>query len=259
MTTLTPMSVFQYVLCALKARTIHEISATFEPRTFPEEIIGEAAREFAATLLPSTRAAFNGRFERGINLAKQGAVSNYIDPYEPDAPRLFEVKSANQYRSPFSYIVDLVNQYCECPDHNKGHFCKHRVAANIIEIATQKTNKAMVREDLQPQTKIDFEPKPEPKVDTKSEPEPKAEPGNGVPKETDPSSYESIIWAVIRHNGKILGVEVINIEDETATVRALPEIKDGKKLLPQFPFPGGKCMEIVPKDSLFHVKVFQHQ
>ena len=67
--------------------------------------------------------AFNGRFERGENMAKQGMVSTYETPVRPDRKRLFRVRSSNSSSPPFSYVVDLENQTCECPDNLKGHFC----------------------------------------------------------------------------------------------------------------------------------------
>jgi hypothetical protein len=251
MATLTPKSIFRYALSSLRKLTIRETSPISGPLTFPEEVINTASREFAETLSSHTLAAFNGRFERGINLAKQGAVSKYFGPYQAHKKRLYQVKSSNQYRPPYSYMVDLDDQTCECPDHWKGHFCKHRVASHIIEIASWKTKAAEVAASDPVQAETDSKP----------EPKPKDEPSNGASKETDPlvQSGESIIWAVIKHNGDILGVEVLNIDDENVTVRALPAIKDGKKLQPQFPFEGGKSsLDIVPKESLFHVKVFQH-
>ena len=173
-------------------------------------------------------------------MAKQGMVSIYDDPVRPERKRLFRVRSSNSSSPPFSYIVDLDNQTCECPDHLKGHFCKHRVASHIIELAMRQTSKAAETVPVVTEPKVSYG-----KVEEEDQSQPKG---------------ETIIWAVIKHNGEILGVEVLNLDEEQATIRALPTIKDGKKLQPRFPFADGKSsLDIVPKESLFHVKIFKHQ
>jgi hypothetical protein len=61
---------------------------------------------------------------------------------------------------------------------------------------------------------------------------------------------------IFKFNGSNLGVEVLNIEGNQATVRALPVVIDGRKLEPQFPFEGRKVVITVPKRYLCHYKVF---
>ena len=184
--------------------------------------IEAAAEQFKATLSADVLWSLNGRFERGLALAQQGAVSHEKDPDFSALERLYRVQSANATRPPYSYRVDLDGSTCECPDHAKGHFCKHRIAAHIIEIVNGST----------------VEPEESPQ---------------GV----EEASRESIIWGVIRHQDEWLGVEVLSTQDDRATVRALPKIVDGKKLQPRFPFEGNHSVTVVPWNTISHIKVFQ--
>ena len=69
---------------------------------------------------------------------------------------------------------------------------------------------------------------------------------------------DPVIWAVVIQDGKLVGVEVMSFEGDLATVRALPIVKDRKKLQPYFPFNEGKSrMAILDKKSLTHVKIFR--
>lgn len=91
--------------------------------------IDQAANTFVSNLSTYDKMRFNGRLERGILIVKSSAVTP-----NPSAVhnRQFQVRSSDGVRS---YLVDLDAQTCECPDHFKGHFCKHRVAAHIFELA----------------------------------------------------------------------------------------------------------------------------
>jgi hypothetical protein len=97
--------------------------------------ISLAAEQFKATLTQDILWSLNGRFERGVALVANGAVSHETNPDFPALERLYRVQSANATKPPYSYLVDLDGGMCECPDHAKGHFCKHRIAAHIIELA----------------------------------------------------------------------------------------------------------------------------
>jgi hypothetical protein len=138
-------------------------------REIPKDI-EMAAEQFKATLSQDSLWALNGRFERGVSLAVSGAVSHETDPDFPALERLYRVRSANATKPPYSYRVDLDGESCECPDHAKGYFCKHRIAAHIIEIASDSTV--------------------EPEIQTQPVEEP---------------PQESIIWGVIRHQDEWLG------------------------------------------------------
>lgn len=39
------------------------------------------------------------------------------------------------------YLVDLDKETCTCPDHGKGHTCKHLLAAVLLERAEHKARK----------------------------------------------------------------------------------------------------------------------
>lgn len=188
-------------------------------------LVAKVAQTFTETLSDSMRQKMNGRLERGIELAKAGHVFQFTDPHQPDKKRLFKVRSANPKQLDTFYIINLEAKTCECFDFQKGNVCKHRIAAYLVEQAIQ--------------TQKDVQSK-------KPEPEP-----------TQPKR-ETIIWAVLKVNGKSIGVEVLDMTDQQATVRALPIVKEGNKLFPQLPFvEGTSSIDIVPKDSLIHVKVYQ--
>ena len=201
----TLLNHIRYVISEPKRLLVREIPKDIEV----------AAEQFKATLSQDILWSLNGRFERGVALAVSGAVSHVQDKDFSALERLYRVQSANATRPPFSYLVDLDGGTCECPDHAKGHFCKHRIAAHIIEIVSASTVEA------------------------------------------DDSPKESIIWGVIQHENEWLGVEILSMQEEQATVRALPKIIDGKKLQPRFPFEGKHSVTIVPKESISHIKVFQ--
>ena len=247
------------------------------------EAITQAANQFQASLNPSVLWRMNGRFERGVSLAGAGAVTSYSDPDQPDNGRLFKVRSSNLTRPPFDYLVDLEAETCECPDHWKGYFCKHRVAANIIELVLKDTGKAPISETqpihreppvlAKPQTVLHESPaiaEPQP-VLPKIEPQP-APIAVAPIQDKDASNVdasilvasngtkpESIMWAALKIEDKILGVEILNIDKDEAFVRALPKIIEGKKLQPQFPFQDGRSsMGTVDAKSLFHLRVFRH-
>jgi len=104
----------------------HRIGEVITP-VLDVDLIDQVAHKFVASLNLEALKAFNGRLERGLELAKNGAVQSI-----PDAahPRRFLVRSSDgtQY-----YKVDSDARTCECPDSQKGHTCKHRIAAYYIE------------------------------------------------------------------------------------------------------------------------------
>jgi hypothetical protein len=169
----------------------------------------------------------NGRLERGLQIAQSGGVTPYKDPHSPNSQRLFKVKSSNPSMPP--YLVDLVARTCTCPDHWKGHYCKHRVAAQIYELAGTKAS------SKQPSNgKTPSEPVLEEYIDS-----------------------ESLIWACMRMNGKVIGVEVLGIEGNSVRVQALPAVTQDGKLEPQFPFPHGSLSNLVQAQDLFRIRVFR--
>jgi hypothetical protein len=262
------MNTILYVISSIKQHIIRERSATLSSPKISPESINKASKEFYASLSNKIKWSLNGRYERGAAMARYSAVSFKTDPYQPEKKRLFQVRSSNQYRAP--YDVDLDQTYCSCPDHAKGYFCKHIIASSIIENAL-KLEKVKQEIDAQltkppPQVilpaqmkEVDSEP-PKPVVQKEVIPEvPKPDKQNEVsPVIPQPDqSKEHVIWGVIKLNGGYLGVELLDIQDDTVTVRALPKVIDGKKLLPQFPFEGKHMTATLAKEDVFHVKVFQ--
>ena len=209
-----------------------------------------AAEQFRNTLRQDILWSLNGRFERGVTLAKQGAVSPYSDPNCPDKSRLFQVRSSNQSRPPYAYLVDLDIDRCECPDHAKGYYCKHIIASHIFEIVNQKLQAAKTATINTPSYQVQSKettPISECALNTS---ELNSETNNLV-------KNDSVIWGVIKHEGQWLGVEILTLDEDNATIRALPKIIEGKKLQPQFPFQGKRCTITLPKKHIFHVKIFQ--
>jgi len=44
------------------------------------------------------------------------------------------------------YLVDLQQETCTCPDHAKGHTCKHLLAAVLLERAERKAAGRVLKE-----------------------------------------------------------------------------------------------------------------
>ena len=234
-------STFAYALVSLKQRFFRE-SAIASIGLYPPSAIDQAAEQFRNSLRQDILGGLNGRFERGVVLAKQGAVTHPYDPNLPDKRRLFQVMSATQSRPPYHYLVDLDFDRCECPDHSKGYYCKHIIASHIYEIAG----------DNQPAQSDQVQPKATPPLSEST-----LRPSEPFVETNIPVQKDSVIWGTIKHEGQWLGVEILALDDDNATIRALPKIIEGKKLQPQFPFQGKRCTITIPKKHLFHVKIFQ--
>ena len=99
--------------------------------TIPQSVLEMAAQAVLASLPVYIQLDLNGRLERGLALAAEEAVMPYTDRSQPWHKNLFQVRSANPYKPPFSYLVDLEALTCECPDFERGHHCKHILAAQI--------------------------------------------------------------------------------------------------------------------------------
>jgi hypothetical protein len=110
---------------------VAEAIAPALPSTALVECIELAAKKFIASLNEQARKTFNGRLERGLELARQGAVINSADATHP---RRYQVRSSDAQKA---YFVDLDSRTCECPDSQKGFTCKHRVAAYYVEQASK--------------------------------------------------------------------------------------------------------------------------
>ena len=185
------------------------------------EALNEAFRKFCNTISSELKQSMNGRAERGLQIALAGSVTECGSPAQPQ----YLVNSSDPSHPP--YFVDLNARSCTCPDHWKGHYCKHRVAAQIIKISGLHLPKAKL---------------------PASQPEPAS---------AAKAASQAIIWACLRQNGKVIGVEVLGIENELVRVQALPMVKESGKLEPQFPFPEGQCSLLVPVSDLEHIRVYQ--
>ena len=183
--------------------------------------INAAFTKFSNSISPELKERMNGRTERGLEIAQGG----WVTPYDPSTLIQFKVKSSDPSKLP--YMVDLRARTCTCPDHLKGHYCKHRVAAQVYRLACSQTP----RKAVQP---------PE-------------------PVQTQPcKSGQAIIWACVRLDGKTIGVEVLGFENDQVWVQALPTVKDDGKLEPQFPFPKGNSSLLVKSSDLEHIHIYQN-
>jgi hypothetical protein len=204
------------------------------------EAIQAAFRQFSDSLSPEMKQRMNGRLERGLEIALSGGVSRYEYPERSGFVRRYKVNSSDLTRLP--YQVDLVARSCTCPDYFKGHFCKHRVAAQVFELALAKVQPKEV-EPIQSQ-------------EVQSIPSPTTQPAQ--PSVDQANSSEAIIWACVQLDGKTIGVEVLGLEGDLVRVQALPAITEAGKLEPQFPFPSGYCTQLVQANDLFHVNVYRN-
>jgi hypothetical protein len=185
------------------------------------EAINVAFKKFTNSIMPELKQRMNGRLERGLEIAKAGGVI----PYDPKTLVQFKVRSSDPARLP--YMVDLRARSCTCPDHLKGHYCKHRVAAQIYRLACSQGPSQF------PQTQELHEPQ-------------------------SSTQGQAIVWACVRLDGKAIGVEVLGIENDLVWIQALPVIKEDGKLEPVFPFPDGSCNLQVKVTDLEHLHIFQN-
>lgn len=95
-------------------------------------MLERAARELLVDMPAGERYSLNGRLERGLALALEGAVTPLDDPDTPWRANRFRVRSSHPSIPPYHYRVDLDAMTCECPDYANGYHCKHLIAAQII-------------------------------------------------------------------------------------------------------------------------------
>jgi len=231
-----------YVVTALNRRFIRECEAM--PVHLPPSYIDRAAKQFAETLPQYIIDSLNGRFERGVVIALAQGVSMNGDPFGENNIRQYWVNSSKPLNPPYWVYLDAGT--CTCPDCAKGYYCKHKIAANIIHIGRKlwiegQRSFALKVEETPPA------PLPEPMVEMKEPP----------PPNTTAPQADHLIWAIIRVDGKLCGVEVLDIQGEQVTVKALPSITKERKLRPCFPFEGKRVIATVHKSELSNVKVFR--
>ena len=195
---------------------VREVAAC--PAILPS-IIEQTALAVFEKFSERLKAGLNGRQERALQLALGGHVTH-------KANRIFSVRSQSGQHT---YMVNLDRKYCTCPDSRKGHLCKHRLAAYLIEQANQATDQSYdktiekVRKLLK--ARSDF-------------------------------LQEAIIYATLSYEGQSIKVEIIDLDGEAALVRALPKIQDGE-LKPLFPFPEQKSCTRVMAKSLTEIQIYR--
>lgn len=135
------MSTLLYVPQLLMRLFVHEVAdSTIVNEALALEI-RRVAQSLTSTFTPLTISVFNGRLERGLELALNGSVR--LDP-TPTQPHRCRVISSDRSHT---YLVDIDTKYCECPDSQKGNYCKHRIAAFYFTqaVSLQSPNHAPVK------------------------------------------------------------------------------------------------------------------
>jgi hypothetical protein len=182
-------------------------------------IVEQTAREVFDRFSDRIKARLNGRQEKALQLALQGHVTH-------KAARIYSVRSQD---SRHHYLVDLDRKFCTCPDSRKGHLCKHRLAAYLIEQTNQATrsitNQGVSLEKVRQvlAARSDF-------------------------------FGEAIVYAFILYEGTSIQVEIVDLQGEIALVRALPKLK-GDKMVPTFPFQDRKAETRVLASSLTEITI----
>lgn len=142
-------SMLEYALPFFKAHRINEVLAPVAP-TIQPDVIDKVAQKYIASLKPEAIKSFNGRLERGLEMAKNGSVQHLANSVRP---RRFLVLSSDGKER---YLVDLDTRTCDCPDSLKGNTCKHRIAAYYVEQA----DKINAIQSVPAPTPVKVEPEP---------------------------------------------------------------------------------------------------
>ena len=213
---------------------------TTAPNILPT-VIEQTANKVFESFSERLMTSLNGRQERALKLALNGHVTH-------KSARVFSVRSE---RDQHTYLVNLDKSFCNCPDSRKGHVCKHRIAAYLIEQAARATR------DVSPLSPAARELPPGLSIFNGLDPDEEAvEKARSVLQARSQHLNEAIIYATLHVDGQSLKVEIIALEDEVALVRALPTIEDGA-LIPQFPFPERKSSAQVLAKSLTEVRIYR--
>jgi len=227
----TPSEIVWYAIAALTRHQVQEsLPQAYKP-ALSQDNITQAFLKYDALLSPQVKEKLNGRLERGLAMARSDSVLPQSDQSLPGYLNQFWVNSSQPYKP--AYFVDIQQRTGKCPDCFKGNLCKHIIAASIISLAIQAIPPKSVPTPI-----------PTPVATHVAEASPVTKPAPTVQASPPPPSItadipqDSIVWGVIRHNGNILGVEVLCIKGEDVTIRALPKVTKGNKLQPQFPFDG---------------------
>lgn len=220
-----------------KLHEIKEAGQSLLPPSHSSNTIEQTARVVFERFSERLMKLLNGREERGLKLALGGHVSHR-------SHRIFSVRSEDNQHA---YLVDLDRRTCTCPDFRKGHICKHRIAAYLIEQSALASNSNHGQDD-NPSINGGGDNQDDKKLDV----------ARAVLNARSQFLREAIIYASIPHGGDHLNVEIISLNGETATVRALPLIKDGMQIVPQFPFQDGQSsVSIVLASSLLDITIYR--
>ena len=253
---------------------IHSIRETAAPTLMQPilpAVLEQTARQVFESFSEKMKSALNGRQDRALKLAAEGHVTHKF-------ARTFNVRSEDEQHS---YLVNLEHSFCTCMDSQKGHVCKHRLAAYLVEqsmVASQQFTAQASDEpapaisqtaaSTAPDPVLDPAPAAQPAASTSSNPLP--DPASQLTPQEETiekirltlharSEYmrESIIYALLpMEKGEMLPVEVIDIQDNVAMVRALPYEMHGKPV-PRFPFPDRKSFAQVLAKALLEVKIYR--
>lgn len=205
---------------------INQDSQVNDPGSVPiilPAVIEQTASRIFESFSEHLKKRLNGRQERAVRLALDGHVTH-------KSGRIYSVRSENNQHA---YLVDLDRGSCTCPDWNKGYICKHRIAAYLVEQAQQADRLSHTGEQTDEQIE-----KARLVLHARSE-----------------VLREAMIYASLLDEGGPTNVEVIALEGDTALVRALPIIKDGK-LVPHFPFQGHSSTQVLAK-SLTDIAIYR--
>jgi hypothetical protein len=187
-------------------------------------VIEQTASRIFESFSERLKERLNGRQERALKLAIGGHVMH-------KSGRIYSVRSENNQHA---YLVDLDRGTCTCPDCGKGHICKHRIAAYLVEQAQQADKSLFHKEEIADEqvekTRL--------VLDARSD-----------------VLREAIIYASLLIEGNLTNVEVIALEGDVALVRALPILKDGK-LAPHFPFQGHSSAQVLAH-SLADIAIYR--
>ena len=216
-------------------REIREAGQSLIPSSHSSNTIEHTASVVFERFSERLKKLLNGREERGLKLALEGHVKH-------TSQRIFSVRSENNQHA---YLVDLDRKTCTCPDCQKGHICKHRIAAYLIEQSNLASNSNQSH-DASSSTNGDGSDNG--KLDIV----------RAILNARSQFLREAIIYASIPHGGDHLQVEIISLAGDKATVRALPIIKDGTLLVPQFPFHEGQSsVSTVLASSLTEITIYR--
>lgn len=201
-------------------------------------VIEQTAQKVFAGFSEKLKASLDGRDQRALRMALDGHVTHKHG-------RVFSVRSED---GKHTYLVNLDKSFCTCPDSAKGHVCKHRLAAYLVEQA-QQAHQQLVEKEVS--SALPTPPLPSPDPDEEA-----IERARLALHARSQFLREAIIYALLPQEGELIPVEVLSLEGEAALIRALPQLKDGR-LVPQFPFSERRSFCEVIAKSLQEVKIYR--